>query len=184
MGIFDRFIKNNKTDKEFGVPKNDQEKWCLDICSVWCFAVNGKQNLLGGGFTSKSTKKILSRDWGLTIDENSSNVLIQEYVIPKINGKYEDLTVLAWEYCCAAQLLCLGYASEIITRETYNLHMFEIAKKLQSKFTSWQEMIENYFDGYLNATGNEDELEFRIKCFLSLNSENSDNFKTDWNTKF
>ena len=185
MGLLSLFTKKaNKRDEEFGLPKNDKEKWCLDICSIWCFSANGNSTILGGGFTAKSAKLVLSRDWGLTINANASNELLDNYIAPMINSTQNDKTELAWEYCCAGQLLCLGYAAEIIDRNQYNTNMFEIAKKLQINFTDWEDMVEKYFEGYLNQTGNEDELDYRIKVYSALKADSSPNFATDWNTNF
>ena len=45
-------------------------------------------------------------------------------------------------------------------------------------------MVEHYLDGYLSATGNEEQLDYRIQVYLALKAEESPNFKVEWNMNF
>ncbi|MFI3255604.1 MAG: hypothetical protein R3Y63_14925 [Eubacteriales bacterium] len=67
MGIFDFLGGNKQNDEAFVLPKNDQERWCLDTYSLWCASAGGDETKLSGRFTKKSASTVLKRDWGVSI---------------------------------------------------------------------------------------------------------------------
>lgn len=184
MGLFNFLDASKQKDAEFVVPQNDQERWCLDTHSLWCASTGGDASKLGGRFSKKSAITVLKRDWGVNVVKGCGENFLAEYIKPIIAMKSQDKSQLSWEYSLCGQLLCLGYSAEIITREQYNQHFFQLALKYQQQFISWADMVEHYFIGYENATGNIEGVSYRKEVYAELNAPNSLNFKMDWNTIF
>lgn len=184
MGILDIFGLNKEKNEEFVIPKNRQERWCLDTYSLWCSSAGGDPSKVGGRFSKKSATVVLKRDWAVDIFKGCDEKFLKEYIDPVIAMKSESKSELAWEYSCCGQLLCLGYSAEIITKEQYNKYFFQLAKEYQRNFTSWEDMIEAYFIGYENATGNTEEADFRRQVYNLLKAPDTQNFKEQWNLQF
>lgn len=184
MGLFNFLSSNKQKDAEFVIAQNDKERWCLDTYSLWCASTGGDPSKLGGRFSKKSATTILKRDWMVSISKGCCDSFLVEYIKPVIDMESTEKSELAWEYSLCGQLLCLGYSAEIITRDQYNQNLFELAKKYQQQFKSWEDMVEQYFIGYENATGNTEGVNYRKEVYQVLNGPNSPNFKTHWNTSF
>ncbi|MFI3200977.1 MAG: DUF1266 domain-containing protein [Eubacteriales bacterium] len=184
MGVFDFLGSNKQKDEAFVVPKTEQERWCLDTYSIWCASTGGDASKLSGRFSKKSASTVLKRDWGVSISAGCGEQFLEDYIKPTIVMQSEDKGEISWEYGCCAQLLCLAYAAELITREQHNEQFFKLAKCYQLHFTSWEEMAEQYFIGYENATGNIAGVNMRKETYKELKAPNSLNFKVDWNISF
>ncbi len=186
MGFFDFLKKNKQDDADYVVPRDSQERWCLDTCSIWCASVGGDASKLGGRFSKKSSIQVLRRDWAITVtnDPNCARNFIEQDIRPILDNKSGEASELSWNYSLCAQLLCLAYSAEMITRSQYNTLFAELASNYQANFTSWEHMVEQYFVGYAEATGNLTGVENRKEIYKKLIMESSPNFKMDWKLSF
>lgn len=95
----------------------------------------------------------------------------------------------AWDYCRALQLLGWYYVADYYTEEEVLNQSADIAKKLQTSLSSWDELIESYMAGY-NYWQEEDpkavdsETAKRQAVFDELKSGSDNPYVIDWNLNF
>ncbi len=87
--------------------------------------------------------------------------------------KWEKKGVMAWDLCRVAHLAQWGYLAGYITVGEAQALIEPAAKKLQKNFTSWEDVQNNWLDGYvwwadvdIAASGN--EYEKRMKVYDEL----------------
>ena len=93
----------------------------------------------------------------------------------------------AWDYCRALQLLGWYYVAGFYTEEETLDQSLEVAKKLQTLYTSWDEMCESYLAGY-NYWSVDDPNDpssataTRRAIYEELKSSKENPYTLDWNT--
>lgn len=99
---------------------------------------------------------------------------------------YGDNAILAWDLSRAMQLSSWYYLAGYYTYEEALDSCLEIATRLQSTYTSWDEMIQSYFYGF--QYWNEDDMNdpssesyARIEIYNNLKEEANSPYSLDWN---
>lgn len=82
-------------------------------------------------------------EMGFTDDEAACYVAAMETY--RQGGEH---AIDAWDYCRAIQLLSWYYLAGYYTETEAMDKSLEIAKQLQSSYTSWEELAESYLNGY------------------------------------
>ena len=82
--------------------------------------------------------------------EQSTDVLTAERVanILYLGEKWGDLGIIGWDLVRVGTLICMGYAAEFIDREEAFRLMEPASNMLKMHFSSWDEAIDNYIDGF------------------------------------
>lgn len=85
-----------------------------------------------------------------------------------------------WDYCRAMSLLGYYYLAGYYTKEETLDKSLEVAKIIQGRFFSWDELLESYFYGYEYwASESSDE---RRKIYEEMKTRADSPFNLDWNT--
>ena len=85
--------------------------------------------------------------------------------------QYGEHGMDGWDYSRALQVLGDCYLADYINLEECLDLSLPIAKKLQSAFTSWEELADSYIYGYAfwqNETADDVETKFRIQAYAEL----------------
>lgn len=78
-----------------------------------------------------------------------SGDLLTHYKMVKYNWKtWEKKGLLAWDMCRISHLIQWGYVADYLNREEAQALIEPAAKKLKKNFTSWEEVQNNWLDGY------------------------------------
>ena len=64
-----------------------------------------------------------------------------------------DAGVDSWDYCRCIRMYAMSYVCGYISYDEYLLHSAPIVKYLQNEYTSWEQMYESYYYGYLVFNG-------------------------------
>lgn len=86
----------------------------------------------------------------------------------------------AWDYCRAMQVLRESYLAGYYTEQEELDKMLEVAKILQNRFGSWDEMTESYLRGYEYWKGKASAYESRKAGYEKLKTQTS-YYQIDWN---
>lgn len=102
---------------------------------------------------------------------------------------YGENAILAWDLERAIQLLGMCYLLDLYTYEEAMDQSLEIAERLQSIYTSWDDMMESYFYGfqYWNEDNPEDkssEYYKRRKLYEELKAQEDSPYNLPWNLEF
>lgn len=118
---------------------------------------------------------VLSTDFGMTIDEAASYV--NAYAIYE---SYGAEAIDAWDYCRALNLLSFYYVAGYYEKEEALDKSLEIAKELQAKYSSWDEMIESYLRGYEYWA--EESSDERRAIYEDLKNSENNPYAVDYHT--
>ena len=118
----------------------------------------------------------------LAILTDSDEETAEKYV--KWYGMYENHgagAIDAWDYCRALNLLSFYYIAGYYTEQEALDGSLEIAKTLQSKFNSWDELADSYLRGYEYWA--EESSDERREIYEDLKSRADDPYAVDYNTE-
>lgn len=92
----------------------------------------------------------------------------------------------AWDYCRALYLLSSSYIAGYFTKEEALENSLNIAKMLQKRFNSWEELVESYLVGYAywaeDNPKNENSMSFeRRRVYNEILKSDNNPYKIDWN---
>ncbi len=140
--------KFEETEKST-IPKDDTERWILGTYAMWAGYI-GDANLIGGlpknPKNQNFMRKVYERDWGIKNTEEFKNMAAELTAPEGYNGT--DKISLAWDWCRAMQIIGCGFFCDYLTREEMRTLSCEIGRKIQKEFSSWEDLCENYIDGY------------------------------------
>ncbi len=93
--------------------------------------------------------------------------------------EFGENAINAWDYGRAMSLVGWYYIAGYYTLEESLDKSLEIAKKIQSEFTSWDEFNESYFRGYEYWA--EESSEERRKVYEGIKKQADSPYNLDWN---
>lgn len=99
-------------------------------------------------------------------------------------GMYEDYgagAIDAWDYCRALNLLSFYYIAGYYTEQEALDGSLEIAATLQSKYSSWDELVDSYLRGYEYWA--EESSDERREIYEDLKSRADNPYAVDYNTE-
>jgi serine/threonine-protein phosphatase 6 regulatory ankyrin repeat subunit B len=96
---------------------------------------------------------------------------------------WRDRTGLAWDLCRASMIVNQGYAARYLNEKEAWDNLFSIAGEVQSNFSSWKEMADNFLDGR-SIWDNEHSLKvaYCTQLLLDSNDPNSPWNQLPWKT--
>ena len=100
--------------------------------------------------------------------------------------QYGEHGMDGWDYSRALQVLGDCYLADYINLEECLDLSLPIAKKLQSAFTSWEELADSYIYGYAfwqNETADDVETKFRIQAYAELVEMENSPYSVAYDTK-
>lgn len=102
--------------------------------------------------------------------------------------QFGDDAIAAWDYCRAIQLLGYFYLADFYTEQEALDQSLEIAKAMQGKYESWDQMMESYLCGFQywqedDSTDLESATAEREKIYQQLKSSPDNPYQLDWNTE-
>ena len=133
------------------LPKNDLELWATSvnaILSTWSPMQEGWLFVGGthrGPIRVRVTRFALKGNWNVT-SKKSGLERIQQYV--EAHGMEDPSPEAAFDLENAFQLAANLYQSRMISREEMDREYSRIGKKMQSIFSSWEQLCENYLEAY------------------------------------
>lgn len=98
----------------------------------------------------------------------------------EIYESYGEHAIDAWDYCRALNLMSFFHVAGYYEREEALEKSLEIAKELQAKYTSWDELMESYLCGYEYWA--EESSEERRAIYEELKSREDNPYAVDYNT--
>lgn len=144
------------------------------------------QWLLTSGHRS-SYKKLMDIYKELGVMEMSETQLVQELGASEfmfdLIAAYKrggEGAIDAWDYCRAMQVLREAYLAGYYTETEELDQMLQIAKVLQNRFSSWDDMAESYIRGYEYWKSSKSAYESRNAKYQSL-KKNRTYYQIDWN---
>ena len=123
---------------------------------------------------SEYIKKGLSGSWGVTNRASADKVLNSLIISGNVTGS-------AWDYSRAMSNLGYYYIAGYYTIEETLNQSLEIAKVIQTRFSSWDEFNESYLKGYTAWSGKDDTE--RRNVYNNLKGSLFNPFALDWNMK-
>ena len=180
MGIV-MFIILRSGGKISKAEKSDVIRWFNATHAVLLW-INGKNILTYGGLTPTNKARKIEQEslkqWWDIEDESGFNDTV-EWLLKEGHrrGQIEDIG--AWDYSRAMSLLSSSYLIGYISREEALDRSLEIAKFIQSKYSSWDEFINSYLKGYeiwSNESGDE-----RRAVYNKLKSMPNSLYNLPWN---
>lgn len=139
------FKKFKKTAPELYYPQNDIEIWFRDTYVLWSYIFCFDWEFVGGcerdEFNCKDMKRMLSNDWFV---DNKKELIAVKRTLQADGITNKD----AWDLCRAMQLLACGYIANFYERDELNAHSLDLAIIIQNIFTSWEELVQSYLDGF------------------------------------
>lgn len=130
-------------------------KWFNATHAVLTF-INDKNIKIYGGVIPnrawrKSERNTLREYWYIT-DANSLNENVNSLMKYGHRSEYENKgkegDIGAWDYSRAMSLLSSGYVCAYISKQEALDRSLEIAKVIQSAYTSWDDFMNSYLKGY------------------------------------
>lgn len=113
-------------------------------------------------------------------DQIYYNVLFNAY------EKYQENAISAWDYCRATQLLGYFYVADYYTYEEALDKSLEVAKLIQSTYSSWDDMVQSYLYGFQywnndDINNKESESYKRSQIYSELKNKKGVPYVLDWN---
>lgn len=97
---------------------------------------------------AKEMNAMSQKDLKVAMKQLSGDLLIH-YQMVKYNWKtWKKKGLLAWDMCRISHLVQWGYVADYLSREEAQALIEPAAKKLKKNFTSWNEVQNNWLDGY------------------------------------
>lgn len=110
-------------------------------------------------------------------DEDATDLTLADY--RGIYAEYGAEAIDAWDYVRAISLYGWYYIAGYYEKEEALDASLEVAKILQSKYSSWDEMMASYLRGYEYWAG--ESSEERQKIYESLKAEKNSPYNLNWN---
>ena len=106
----------------------------------------------------------------------------------KIYQKGGEKAIDAWDYCRAMSLLGWYYLAEYYTLEETLAKSLELGQAMQGMYSSWDEMVESYLDGYSYWAEEDPEdpesyTAQRRKIYEELKAAENSCFHVAWDTE-
>lgn len=109
------------------------------------------------------------------LSEEEAQQLVNLYIMYKDYGEH---AIDAWDYCRALNLLSFYYVAGYYTKEEALDKSLEIAKELQSMYSSWDELVDSYLRGYEYWA--EESSEERRAVYEDLKAREDNPFAVDY----
>ncbi len=98
-------------------------------------------------------------------------------------AKWKDHLGLAWDLCRAANVVNAGYSAKYLTEDEAWKLLMRIARPVQTGFSSWHEMNDNFLDARaIWANGRDRQMEACSQVLLNPNDPNSPWNLNPWST--
>lgn len=158
---------------------DETERWSVSAYAIWAEYI-GDWHLIGGWVKTpanqKKMRKILERDWGIRNAQEARTMILQLTDPKGYNGT--DQVSLAWDWCRAMQLIGCFFLCGYIDRQEMRELSCEAGRKIQRRFSSWEDLCQNYLNGYARwrrSLGGQPEgyIEERVRIYHAL-KENPD----------
>ncbi len=134
------------------LPKNDLELWCASTYALPLRALPGAEGwpLITRCHRTRSevekTKAALAGEWGV-YDAAQGIEAVHRLSEPWSWGDGPEGGNAAWDLCRANQLLGMLYHAGMLDRNTLNQEFSRVGKVIQQRFSSWQELTDEYWAG-------------------------------------
>lgn len=122
---------------------------------------------------AKEMKQMSPKELKKAMKQLSGPLLIHFELVQKNWETWGKSGLVAWDMCRISHLVQWGYIAGYLTLEEAQAMIEPAAKRLQKHFTSWEEVITNWLDGYalyaaidLEESGN--DYENRMAVYQSL----------------
>lgn len=172
------FIKERKR-------MTDTERWINTANAVFLVTDDCDLETWGGmpvtpeGAEMKA--EMLESSWSIENESDTDNM-----VKSLLNFRTGVKGLEGWDLQRAIHVSCSAYICGYYTKEKAFAYAFEAAKKLQQVFSSWDEYMKSYLDGYCywsgeNINDSNSEVYNRQQIYLNLQKLDSNPFKMDWN---
>lgn len=101
--------------------------------------------------------------------------------------KYGENAIAAWDYCRILQLYGFYYVADLYTEQEALDASLEVAKELQTMYTSWDDLMQSYLYGYQywqedDASDPESATAERTAVYEELKAGKENPYGLDWNT--
>lgn len=93
--------------------------------------------------------------------------------------EYGETAIDGWDYCRAMSLLGSYYIAGYYTEQEALDQSMEIAKIIQSSFTSWDELMDSYFRGY--EYWSSESSQERRTIYEDIKGKENSPYQLDWN---
>lgn len=106
--------------------------------------------------------------------------------VKKLYDEKGENAINAWDYSRTFQLYAHYYIAGYYTREEAMDKSLEYAKKIQGEYSSWDEFVQSYFDGYMywseefEATEGT-QIAYRKAIYKTLTVKDNSPYSVDWN---
>ena len=111
------------------------------------------------------------------LTEEEAVTYVREY---EIYENYGEHAIDAWDYCRALNLMSFYHVAGYYEKEEALDKSLEIAKELQAKYTSWDELMESYLCGYEYWA--EESSEERRAIYEELKGRENNPYAVEYNT--
>lgn len=177
----------NKTANPYMNDKTVQ--WFNAVCAILTRHNAGNIRAFGGGLklagreengeeldkaSRDQNRQMLKTSWGIT-DRSSADRVLKELL---------DFAVSegsAYDYSRAMSNLGFYYLADYYTEEEALDQALETAKKIQETFSSWDEFVEDYLEGYEERSG--DTSGERREIYENLKDSQWNPYEIEWNLK-
>lgn len=127
-------------------------------------------------------------DFQMMLDAMDADSRAYVQLIVEKYAEKGELAIAGWDYCRVEQLYGYGYLAGFYTYEEALEQSLEVAKTIQSMFSSWDELMQSYIDGYQywcedDITNPESASYARKQIYEDLKNGNNNPFAIDWNTE-
>lgn len=97
---------------------------------------------------AKEMKAMSKKQLKTALKQLSGDTLVHYEMVQYNWEKWKKKGLLAWDLCRVSHLVQWGYVSGYITIEEAQALLEPAAQKLQQKFTNWDDVQQNWLDGY------------------------------------
>lgn len=124
--------------------------WAMATLLIYTESREGSVNFLGGFPFKKNEMKFWVDDLAKWWHINGKNELLEQLDWLESTGDRpkSDKNIAAWDFCRHISLCGEGYLAGYFTAEEAWQYIMPVAKKMQSEFSSWEEMADSYLEGY------------------------------------
>lgn len=190
--------------------QEDMIQWFNNGYAILTASNSWDTSLFGGTWKSSYTRKMiadgLKSSWGVTdrasADETMNWLLTTghrtswkrsvAYLNPNGGDQFSldmiaayerkgDDGISAWDYGRALQLAAWYYLADYYTYEEALDQSLEIAKQMQPRFSSWEDMAESYLRGYEYWKRSADAYKQRKEIYDRLKNSADNPYTVDWN---
>ena len=128
------------------------------------------------GWADSSEEEVAAMLTEVFEDEDAGKFTAQAYTQ---YHTYGETCIDGWDYSRALSLLGWFYIAGYYTETEALDKALEIAKELQGKFSSWDELIESYMRGY--EYWSEASADARRNAYEDIKGRTNSPYKADWN---